>query len=166
MFVDGDYPRLTGPGYHDSLRPVCAHPHIHDTMRDFLRLCKALSDETRLRILGILLVRECCVCEVMQALGISQTRASRNLSLLFNAGFLRQRRDGRWTLYRIDREDFERKAPGLLAAVAGMLERNEMVVTDRRRLESSIRVGPGCGGMVRSVKSSTRSGRSNSVIRG
>ncbi len=40
---------------------------------------KALSDETRLRISSLLLERECCVCEVMQALDISQTRASRNL---------------------------------------------------------------------------------------
>jgi len=163
---DEGCPILTRPGYHDSLKPVCAHQHIHDVMRDFLRLCKALSDETRLRILGILLVRESCVCEVMQALGISQTRASRNLGVLFNAGFLRQRRDGQWTLYRIDGEGLERKAPGLLAVVAGILERNEIVATDRRRLKASIRVGPGCGGMVRSVKSSTRSGRSHLVTRG
>jgi DNA-binding transcriptional ArsR family regulator len=37
-------------------------------MRDFIQLMKALSDETRLRILHLLLERECCVCEVMQAL--------------------------------------------------------------------------------------------------
>jgi len=58
-------------------------------MRDFVKLFKALSDETRLRMLNILLERECCVCEVMQVLDISQTRASRNLAALYEAGFLK-----------------------------------------------------------------------------
>ena len=63
-------------------------------MRDFIMAAKALSDETRLRILNLLFVRECCVCEVMQVLAISQTRASRNLNLLLGAGFLKVRREG------------------------------------------------------------------------
>ena len=45
-------------------------------MIDFIRVSKSLSDETRLRILNLLLTRECCVCEVVQSLEISQTRAS------------------------------------------------------------------------------------------
>ncbi len=73
-------------------------------MRDLVKAMKALSDETRLRILNLLLVRECCVCEVMQALDISQTRASRNLSALYDAGFLKLRKDGLWSLYSIDDE--------------------------------------------------------------
>jgi ArsR family transcriptional regulator len=65
-------------------------------MRDFAKLFKALSDETRIRILKVLLERECCVCEVMQALDISQSRASRNLGILEDAGFIKSRRDGLW----------------------------------------------------------------------
>jgi len=56
-------------------------------MGQLTRAAQALSDETRLRILNVLMVHECCVCEVMQALGISQTRASRNLKILDDAGF-------------------------------------------------------------------------------
>ena len=63
-------------------------------MRDLVKAFKALSDETRLRMLNILMERECCVCEVMQALQISQARASRNLGALYDAGFLKLRRDG------------------------------------------------------------------------
>ncbi len=65
-------------------------------MQDLLKAMKALSDETRLRILKILLERECCVCEIMQALDISQSRASRNLGILEDVGFLKARRDGVW----------------------------------------------------------------------
>ncbi|MCJ7744033.1 MAG: metalloregulator ArsR/SmtB family transcription factor [Dehalococcoidales bacterium] len=68
-------------------------------MRDLIKAMKALSDETRLRIMNILLERECCVCEVMEVLGISQTRASRNLGLLEEAGFLKMRKIGQWALY-------------------------------------------------------------------
>ena len=49
-------------------------------MRDFVKLCKALSDETRLRILSILLERECCVCEISSACITSQTQHSLSVS--------------------------------------------------------------------------------------
>jgi len=67
-------------------------------MKETIKAFKALSDETRLRILNVLLQRECCVCEVMQALDISQTRASRNLAALRDAGFLKLRKEGLWSL--------------------------------------------------------------------
>ena len=73
-------------------------------MQDLIKATKALSDETRLRILNLLNERECCVCEVMQALDISQTRASRNLGALYDAGFLRQRKEGLWSLYSINKD--------------------------------------------------------------
>ncbi len=76
-------------------------------MDDVVKAMKALSDETRLRILNVLLERECCVCEVMQALDISQTRASRNLGILHDAGFLKMRKEGLWALYSIDRDGME-----------------------------------------------------------
>ena len=49
-------------------------------MREIIKAFKALSDETRLRVLNLILERECCVCEVMQALEISQSKASRHLT--------------------------------------------------------------------------------------
>jgi ArsR family transcriptional regulator len=105
---------------------------------------KALSDETRLRILNLLLERECCVCEVMQALNISQTRASRNLSALYDAGFLKLRKDGLWSLYSIDEEGIKPYYTDLVEAVRKGLEGNELVTQDRERLKKAKRVGPGC----------------------
>jgi ArsR family transcriptional regulator len=55
-------------------------------MYNLVKAMKALSEDTRLRIINLLLVRECCVCEVMQGLEISPTRASRNLNMLYDAG--------------------------------------------------------------------------------
>ena len=113
-------------------------------MQDLIKAIKALSDETRLRILNILLERECCVCEVMQALGISQTRASRNLSALYNAGFLKLRKEGLWSLYSINRDGTEDYYSDLLDAVRKALESNKAIGSDRERLRKAERVGPGC----------------------
>ena len=71
-------------------------------MRKLAKTFKALSDETRLRILNILLERECCVCELMQVLDLTQSRTSRHLITLCDAGFLKFRRQGLWAMYSID----------------------------------------------------------------
>ena len=113
-------------------------------MRYLVKAFKALSDETRLRILNLLLERECCVCEVMQALGISQTRASRNLSALYDAGFLKLRKDGLWSLYSIDTEGMQGCFSELVEAVRKALEGSEVAARDRERLKKAERLGLGC----------------------
>jgi ArsR family transcriptional regulator len=113
-------------------------------MRELIKAFKALSDETRLRILNLLLERECCVCEVMQVLNISESRASRNLSFLYDAGFLKLRREGLWALYSINGEDLKPHYLDLLESVKKALESNEVAFQDRLRLRNAKRVGPGC----------------------
>jgi len=113
-------------------------------MRELVKAFKALSDETRLRILNLLLERECCVCEVMQALDISQTRASRNLGILYDVGFLKLRKDGLWSLYSVDREGLKDHLGDLAAAVRKGLDGKEIAALDRERLRKAVRVGPGC----------------------
>ena len=111
-------------------------------MQDLIKAIKALSNETRLRILNLLLERECCVCEVMQALDISQTRASRNLNDLYDAGFLKLRKDGLWSLYSIDKEGMEEYYSDLVHAMKTALKGNKLVDADRERLRRVERVGP------------------------
>ncbi len=113
-------------------------------MRDLIKAFKALSDETRLRILNLLLERECCVCEVMQALDISQSRASRNLGVLYDAGFLKSRRDGVWIVYDIDRETLREYLPQLASIVRKELKASREAEADLERLKTAERVGPGC----------------------
>ena len=111
-------------------------------MRQLVKTFKALSDETRLRILNVLTERECCVCEVMQSLDISQTRASRNLSALYDAGFLKVRRNGLWVLYSIDKKNQSIEYQNLVEIVGKALDSNSMAKLDRQRLQSAERVGP------------------------
>ncbi|MDH5733008.1 MAG: metalloregulator ArsR/SmtB family transcription factor [Candidatus Bathyarchaeota archaeon] len=65
------------------------------------RFFKALADETRLRILSLLEVREMCVCEVMVALDLTQPTASHHLGLLENAGLVKDRKEGKWVFYSL-----------------------------------------------------------------
>src|SRR4030065_1256657 len=113
-------------------------------MRELVKAFKALSDETRLRVLNLLLERECCVCEVMQALNISQPRASRNLSALYDAGFLNLRREGLWALYSLDKEGLKEHYTDLVEAVREALKGNETALEARPRLRNAKRVGPSC----------------------
>jgi ArsR family transcriptional regulator len=64
-------------------------------------LFRALGDATRLRILGLLLTGEVCVCDIHESLKIPQPKASRHLAYLRRAGLVATRRDGLWVHYRL-----------------------------------------------------------------
>ena len=64
-------------------------------------LFKALADATRLRILGLLLTGEVCVCHIHESLKIPQPKASRHLAYLRRSGLVTTRRDGLWIHYRL-----------------------------------------------------------------
>jgi ArsR family transcriptional regulator, arsenate/arsenite/antimonite-responsive transcriptional repressor len=64
----------------------------------------ALSDETRLEIVEMLSHGERCVCELQDVLDAAQPRLSFHLKTLKDAGFVTDRRDGRWIYYALNRE--------------------------------------------------------------
>ena len=65
------------------------------------QLFQALGDSTRLRILGLLLTGEVCVCHIHESLQIPQPKASRHLAYLRRAGLVDTRREGLWVYYRL-----------------------------------------------------------------
>ncbi|MEN4052660.1 MULTISPECIES: metalloregulator ArsR/SmtB family transcription factor [Sulfurimonas] len=71
-------------------------------METFLQTMGALNDETRIKILAFIdKHKEVCVCDVEQAFGMIQSRISRHLKILKDAGFLKVDRRGRWAYYAI-----------------------------------------------------------------
>ncbi len=122
-------------------------------MENVVRAMKALSDETRLRILNVILQRDCCVCEVMQALDITETRASRNLGILQDAGFLKNTRDGTWIIYSLDEKGMKDFLPDLITVVGNTLKNSPAVALDLDRLKNAKRIGPRCA-----AKQTTESG--------
>ena len=77
-------------------------------MKTTAQIFKALGDETRLRIMALLLGgQELCVCDLMAALDLPQSSVSRHLSYLRNAGLVDDRRQGIWMYYTINKESTE-----------------------------------------------------------
>jgi ArsR family transcriptional regulator, arsenate/arsenite/antimonite-responsive transcriptional repressor len=70
-------------------------------MRNAAELFKALADQTRLRILNLLVQGELCVCDIMAVLAIGQSKASRHLAYLRNVGLVNDRRSGVWMHYSL-----------------------------------------------------------------
>ncbi|MBW1991085.1 MAG: winged helix-turn-helix transcriptional regulator, partial [Deltaproteobacteria bacterium] len=72
-------------------------------MKKQAQFFKGLADETRLKILWLLIGEdELCVCDIMNVLGITQSKASRHLRYLYNLGLVTDRRDGLWMYYRLN----------------------------------------------------------------
>ncbi len=113
--------------------------HSEIDLRDLLRLFRALSDETRLRMLKLLMQRELCVCEIMQALDVSQSRASRNLGLLEDAGILRSRRVGAWVHYALDDAWASGRGQEVLAVLQQSANADPAVRQDAERLAKAVR---------------------------
>jgi ArsR family transcriptional regulator len=94
-------------------------------MRELVEIFKALSDETRIQIMGMLLLKgELCVCDVEGALGITQSKSSRHLRILLNAGLVTNRREGVWMHYRI--LDEQKKSNQIITKALGemLVEKN------------------------------------------
>ncbi len=104
-------------------------------MKTTARLFKALSDETRLRILCLLLDGELCVCDIMAVLQLPQSTVSRHLAYLKNAGWVDDRRVGVWMYYSIV-EDGSELQRGLLDSLRKNLPVLEVAVADRERLSA------------------------------
>jgi len=71
-------------------------------MEALQKVFKTLSDPTRVRVLALLEQEELAVQEIMDVLGMAQSRVSRHLAILREAGLLRDRRDGTYVFYRFE----------------------------------------------------------------
>ena len=77
-------------------------------MKRIDKICKALADRNRLRIIASLfLSKELCACQIHEWLGVSGATASNHLGILANAGFISSRKEGKWVHYRLNRTDPE-----------------------------------------------------------
>jgi ArsR family transcriptional regulator len=101
-------------------------------MNELLTIFKALSDETRLRIIKLLEKGELCVCDITAALDMVQPKISFHLNTLKAAGLIKDRKAGRWIHYSLENTDM-RKRFLLLTVMEGISA--DAVRGDRKRLE-------------------------------
>ncbi len=113
-------------------------------MQELSTIFKALSDETRLRIVKILEKGELCVCDIVAALDIVQPKASFHLGVLKEAGLIKDRKQGKWIHYSLNESDLFKRM--LMVSVCEKAD-GKMTGDDQKRLErflKSKKSGSGC----------------------
>ncbi|MEE4112720.1 MAG: metalloregulator ArsR/SmtB family transcription factor [Desulfobacteraceae bacterium] len=70
-------------------------------MKEFIRVMKAVSDPTRVKVLKLLEKRMMCVCELQAALGAAQSTTSKHLKILEDAGLVNSHKDGLWVNFTL-----------------------------------------------------------------
>lgn len=105
-------------------------------MNGLVEIFKALSDETRIKVLKLLRNGELCVCDIVAAVDMVQPKVSFHLGVLKGAGLVKDRKNGKWIYYSIDDSDMFKRS--LLFSVIEKIP-EEAVSECRKRLEISCR---------------------------
>jgi ArsR family transcriptional regulator, arsenate/arsenite/antimonite-responsive transcriptional repressor len=113
-------------------------------VREFIKVMKALSDPSRVKVVKMLQRREMCVCEIQEALGLAQSTVSKHLRILEEAGLVTFRKDGLWVNYRLSDGRGSPYAAGLLDSLRDWLEADDQVAPLLARL-ADIRRETICG---------------------
>jgi ArsR family transcriptional regulator len=112
---------------------------IYKLVEKLNQLGQAIADPTRVRILTALLCSELCVCELVDALEVSQSTLSSHLQVLRQIGMVITRKEGRWVYYSLDK----RKA-ALVDAIFSLVERdigsNPRLIRDAQRIEGRLAI--------------------------
>lgn len=74
---------------------------------EFIQLCKALSDENRLKIIKMLMEEEKCGCKLLECFNITQPTLSHHMKILVDCGLVKDRKEGKWHHYSIQKDYLE-----------------------------------------------------------
>lgn len=125
---------------------------------------QSLADPTRLRLMHLLeRAGEICVCELVDALGVPQYNVSRHLRILQNAGWLADRKLGKWVYYRIAK-DLKPHQRSLLRAVAELRSEKPELRLDEAQARKRLKLRRGglcCVGLVSEIGAAPKSRDSN-----
>jgi len=111
-------------------------------MREFMCITKALGDAHRVRTLLALRGGELCVCQITELFGLAVSTVSKHLSILYQAGLVETRKDGRWIYYRLP----DKQAPAPVRAAIRWVEQsvadNPCIADDQKQLNRILRMDP------------------------
>jgi len=104
-------------------------------MRNLVKTFKALSDPNRIRILKMLEIRELCVCEITEILQLAPSTVSKHLSLLRDAEFILDRKEGKWVYYRLNDAQGPMYVSTLLPFIKTALPDTPLVMEDQNKVK-------------------------------
>ncbi len=103
-------------------------------MKQFLSITKALADETRLRALVSLREGELCLCQIIVVLKLAPSTVSKHMDILYQAGLVERRKEGRWHYFKLACCDASPEAKKAIAWVLESLKDEKTVVADAKQL--------------------------------
>ncbi len=107
-------------------------------MKAFLNITKALADENRLRMLLALRDGEICVCQITELMGLAISTVSKHLSVLYQAGLVNARKEGRWMYYSLPGKGAPTAAREAVAWVRRSLDGDERIAADAKQLRKVV----------------------------
>jgi DNA-binding transcriptional ArsR family regulator len=111
-------------------------------MQQFVNIAKALSDETRVRILLCLRRKPMCVCQIVELCGLAPSTTSKHMSILKQAGLVESRKDGRWVYYSLPGDDAPPLVNETIAWVRQSLGRDKTIMQDTKALRVILNEDP------------------------
>ena len=111
-------------------------------MRHIVRTTKALADENRIRIIGVLKGRELCVCQLIELLGLAPSTVSKLLSILKAARLIDSRKQGRWMFYRWADQGVPEPVAEVLDWTMRSIADTDMFIRDSARMEAILKIDP------------------------
>lgn len=109
------------------------------TIQGISKIGLALSHPARVRVMAVLREEELCVCEICDALGLSQSTLSTHLRMLREAGVVSTRKEGKWIYYATERT-VRRLIRSFFALGGADFAENRQIATDAERLRRRLKV--------------------------
>lgn len=107
-----------------------------------MNITKALADQNRIRTLLALCKGELCVCQITELFGLAPSTVSKHLSVLFQAGLVESRKDGRWIYYQLPGKQAPVAVREALDWIQKALADNPHALEDKRRLKAILKQDP------------------------
>ena len=103
-------------------------------MKEFMSIVKAMADESRSRILMFLHAGELCVCQLIELLELAPSTVSKHMSILYQAGLVETRKEGRWVYYRLAGEGASPCALSAIGWLRKCAENDPSIIKDNRKV--------------------------------
>jgi ArsR family transcriptional regulator, arsenate/arsenite/antimonite-responsive transcriptional repressor len=111
-------------------------------MRELMTVTKALSDQNRVRMLMALERQELCVCQVTELFGLAPSTVSKHLSLLYQAGLVDSRKDGRWIFYRMAGKQAPLAVQKAIEWIKESIRKDPIIAEDTSHLKKILKLDP------------------------
>ena len=111
-------------------------------MRELMTVTKALSDQNRVRMLMALHRQELCVCQVIELFGLAPSTVSKHLSILYQAGLVDSRKEGRWIYYQLAGKQAPVAVQKALQWLKDSLRKDPRIAEDACRLKEVLKLDP------------------------